>query len=96
MKHTLHIQLRAAEGAIIRALGLVERRGFRIEQVTVGEAGGDGHPVRLVVRGDRPVALLKRQLERVYDIIWVEIETAGQAAPEWTQGAGMRPVTRRT
>ncbi len=41
MKHTLHIQLRAAEGAIIRALGLVERRGFRIEQVDVGEAGGD-------------------------------------------------------
>jgi acetolactate synthase II small subunit len=96
MKHTLQIQLRATEGAIIRALGTVERRGFRLEKVTVGEAQGDGHNMQLTVSGDRPVALLKRQLERLYDIIWVEIEPTGQSAPDWTHGAGMRPATRRT
>lgn len=98
MKHTLQIQLRATEGAILRALGMVERRGFRLEQVQVGEAQGDGHAVHIMVSGDRPVALLKRQLERIYDIIWVEIETetTGSKAPNWNRGAGVRPVSRRS
>lgn len=96
MRHTLQIQLRANEGAIIRTLGTVERRGFRLEQVQVDEARGDGHEVHLTVSGDRPVALLKRQLERLYDIIWVEIEDTGDSAPKWNRGAGVRPVTGRT
>ena len=99
MKHTLQIQLRATEGAIIRTLGTVERRGFRLEQVQVGEAQGDGHDMHLVVSGDRPVALLKRQLDRLYDVIWVEIENPSEMnrgqSPKWNRGAPVRPVTRR-
>lgn len=96
MKHTLQIQLRATEGAIIRVLGMTERRGFRLEQVHVGEAQGDGHDVQLTVSGDRPVALLKRQLDRLYDVIWVEIETAGSTTPKWNRSATVRPVARRS
>ena len=38
MEHTLHIQLSSAEGAIIRALGLIERRGFTIMKCSVDES----------------------------------------------------------
>lgn len=105
MKHSLQIQIHAREGAVLRTLGLVERRGFRIEGLNVAEAQGDGHAMQLAVRSDRSIALLKRQLERLHDVIWVEIETDGPAAATLTkheltgrgaQHAGVRPVTRRS
>ncbi len=103
MRHTLHIQLRTCEGAVIRALGLIERRGFRLETVHAGEAQGDGQTLRVTVSGTRPVDLLKRQLERLYDVIWVEPDTADKSAgrsPHGTNpgmhGAGTRPLPRRT
>lgn len=104
MKHTLQIQICAREGAVLRTLGLVERRGFRIESLTVAEAQGDGHAMRLTVRSDRSIALLKRQLDRLHDVIWVEIESDGPAGDgarkhelmgRGAQHAGVRPVTRR-
>ena len=98
MKHTLHIQHRAVEGAIIRVLGLVERRGFRIERVQVGEAAGDGveacQAMRLTVAGERPVALVQRQVERLHDVMRVDIETTGPGAPQWTGAAVVRPVAQ--
>ncbi len=102
MRHTLQIQICAREGAVLRTLGMVERRGFRLESLDVAEAQGDGHAMRLTVRSDRSIALLKRQLERLHDVIWVEIETDGPPGPD-TMGQGMgqgaqstsvRPVTR--
>ena len=64
MQHTLQIQLSGAEGAIIRALGLVERRGFRIIKCSVHEADDDGQAMEVNVKSSRPGDLLKRQLER--------------------------------
>ncbi|MEE4175681.1 MAG: ACT domain-containing protein [Xanthomonadales bacterium] len=105
MKHTLQVQICAREGAVLRTLGLVERRGFRIESLNVAEAQGDGQAMRLTVRSDRSIALLKRQLERLHDVIWVEMESDGPAAGGLTkhelmgrgvQPAGVRPVTRRS
>lgn len=102
MKHTLQIQIYAREGAVLRTLGLVERRGFRIENLHLADAQGDGHNLRLTVRSDRSIALLKRQLERLHDVIWVEIATDGLPGPGITkhdmghgaQGNPVRPVTR--
>jgi len=84
MKHILHIQLRSSEGAVLRALGLMERRGFRLDACTVGEAGGDGRAMEVSVISDRPAELLKRQLERLHDVLWVELR---QPAANWAGGA---------
>ena len=102
MKHSLQIQLHAREGAVLRTLGLVERRGFRIEHLHLAEAQGDGQAMQLSVSSDRSIALLKRQIERLHDVIWVEIETDGPVMTDsgadsmgrGTQYAGVRPVTR--
>lgn len=75
MRHQLHIQLRVCEGAIIRTLGLIERRGFRLDAVTVGEAQGDGQSMDVIVSGDRSPDLLQRQIERLHDVSWVEQST---------------------
>jgi acetolactate synthase regulatory subunit len=84
--HTLQIQLRCNEGAVLRALGLMERRGYRLESCTVSEAQGDGQAMRVCVASERPGDLLKRQLERLHDVLWVEI---GQpAAGPWAGAAG--------
>jgi acetolactate synthase regulatory subunit len=100
MKHTLQIQIHAREGAVLRTLGLAERRGFRLEHLQVSEAQGDGHAMQLTVSSDRSIALLKRQLERLHDVIWVEIETESPAGANTmghgAQHAGVRPVTRRS
>ncbi len=89
MRHTLHIQLKTAEGAVLRALGLIERRGFRLETVHAREAQGDGQAMTVTVEGDRPADLLQRQLERLHDVLWVELK---QPAIRWTGRAGARPI----
>jgi acetolactate synthase regulatory subunit len=98
MKHTLQIQIHAREGAVLRTLGLVERRGFRLEHLNVAEAQGDGHAMRLAVSSDRSIRLLKRQLERLHDVMWVEIEADGLSGSDimgrGVQGNPVRPVTR--
>lgn len=108
MRHQLRIQLKTAEGAVLRALGLVERRGFRLEAVHAAEAQGDGQTLTITVSGDRPADLLRRQLERLHDVLWVEEpvvepETDRTSAP-WTNpgapntnlAAGPRRGTRRS
>ncbi len=89
MRHKLRIQLRVCEGAIIRALGLIERRGFRLDAVTVGEAQGDGQSMDVVVSGDRSPDLLQRQLERLHDVSRVAQVNNGGLEP---QNGMMRPV----
>ena len=73
MKHNFHIQLRSCEGAVLRAIGLMERRGFQLASCTVSEAQGDGQAMQVCVASERPGELLKRQLERLHDVRWVEI-----------------------
>lgn len=83
MKHTLHIQLSSVEGAVIRALGLIERRGFSLNSCSVSEADGNGRNMQVSVTSDRPGDLLKRQLERLHDVFHVELDSS------------VRPMTRR-
>lgn len=93
MDYTLHIQLSSAEGAVIRALGLMERRGFTIRQCTVGEPDGAGRELDVTVTSSRSGDLLKRQLERLHDVFFVELMPA---KPDRQPKPGIRPVTRRT
>ncbi len=92
MNNTLHIQLSSAQGAVIRALGLIERRGFSLNSCSVSKADGDGRNMEVNVSSERPGDLLKRQLERLHDVHSVEL------VPEVTNKhykPGLRPVIGR-
>ena len=91
MKYTLRIQLSSIEGAVIRALGLIERRGFSLDKCSVGEPDGNGRDMEVTVTSSRPGDLLKRQLERLHDVYHVELMPAATTSPS----TGVRPITRR-
>ena len=93
MNHTLTIKLSGAEGAVIRALGLIERRGFSLDKCSVGEIENSSRAMEVSVSSTRPGDLLKRQLERLHDVINVELKPAVEFKP---RTPGIRPVTRRT
>ena len=76
MNHTLTIQLSGSEGAVVRALGLIERRGFNLGKCSVGEADSSGRLMKVRVSSTRSGELLKRQLERLHDVFHVELKPA--------------------
>jgi acetolactate synthase regulatory subunit len=92
MNHILTIQLSGSEGAVIRALGLIERRGFSLEKCSVGEIENSCRAMEVSVSSTRPGELLKRQLERLHDVINVEIKPVAEFK---ARTPGIRPVTRR-
>jgi len=92
MNHTLRVQLSSVEGAVIRALGLIERRGFSLNKCMVGESDGTGREMEVSVTSSRPVDLLKRQLERLHDVYHVELLPTAIVNPK---KPGVRPITRR-
>ena len=91
MNHTLRIQLSSCEGAVIRALGLMERRGYSLARCFVDEAEGDGRFMEVTVTSTRPGDLLKRQLERLHDVYHVELVPAVITNPN---KPAIRPITR--
>lgn len=92
MNHTLTIQLSGSEGAVIRTLGLIERRGFSLGRCSVGETDINGRVMEVQVSSTRPGDLLKRQLERLHDVFHVELKPATASKP---RTPGIRPVSRR-
>ena len=93
MNHTLTIQLSGSEGAVIRTLGLIERRGFSLEKCSVGEIENKRRAMEVSVSSTRPGDLLKRQLERLHDVFHVELK---QSTPIRQPTTGIRPVIRST
>lgn len=91
MNHTLNIQLSGAEGAVIRTLGLIERRGFSLGSCSVGDIENNSRSMKVSVSSTRPGDLLKRQLERLHDVLHVELKPAA-IRPRTPR---IRPVTRR-
>jgi acetolactate synthase regulatory subunit len=92
MDHSLTIQLSASEGAVIRTLGLIERRGFSLGKCSISEAAATGRSMQLTVSSSRSGDLLKRQLERLHDVYSVELKPAVSIHTN----PGIRPITRRT
>ena len=90
MNHTLHIQLSSSEGAVIRALGLIERRGYTHKTCSVSESDGTGREMDVTVSSTRSGDLLKRQLERLHDVFHVELKPVAAVKP---RTSGIRPVT---
>jgi acetolactate synthase regulatory subunit len=73
MNYSLRIQLSSVEGAVIRALGLMERRGYSLNKCSVSESDGTGRNMEVSVTSTRSGDLLKRQLERLHDVYHVEL-----------------------
>ncbi|MDH3645760.1 MAG: ACT domain-containing protein [Gammaproteobacteria bacterium] len=70
MKYTLRLSVHTAEGAIIRILGLVERRGFALARVDTTSPEDNGHlDMELdVVSAERSIDVLMRQLDKLFDV----------------------------
>jgi acetolactate synthase-1/3 small subunit/acetolactate synthase II small subunit len=70
MNRTIEVGLTQAEGAIVRTLGLIERRGFVVNGVeTLADPLGGALVLRVEVgsRG-RPFDVLVRQILRLFDV----------------------------
>lgn len=71
MSQRVHLLLKRTEGALVRLLGTVQRRGFEVAAIhTYPHAEPELWRVELELsEGDRDVSLLERQLEKLYDVV---------------------------
>lgn len=72
MNGQLMVRLTRAEGALVRMLGLVERRGFVPVRILATPDGPECQRVLLTVQTDRPIEQLTHQLNKLYDVLHVE------------------------
>ena len=81
MRYRLDLVLKPAEGALVRVIGMVERRGFAPRAIS-GRPDGSGGPWRLqlVVDGQRPAETLRLQMQKIYDCESVEITAIDETA----------------
>ena len=70
MKRTIELRLARIEGAVVRTLGLIERRGFSVTAITMrGDTGPESLVLRLEVTSEgRPFDVLLRQILRLIDV----------------------------
>ena len=84
MRYRLDLVLKPVEGALVRVIGMTERRGFAPRAIQGGaDAVDDRWRLQLVVEGSRPAETLRRQLLKVYDcesVAIVALDDAAQAA----------------
>ncbi|WP_434987648.1 ACT domain-containing protein [Xanthomonas melonis] len=69
MRYRLDLVLKPAEGALVRVIGMTERRGFRpcaIQGAAYPDGSGRWH-LQLDVDSSRPPETLRLQLAKVYD-----------------------------
>lgn len=79
MNHTLRITIRRIEGAIIRIIGLVERRGFSIDSVSaIPSPCGQEMAVVIEVESERSAQVLARQVEKLFDVRAVSLQNSGE------------------
>ncbi len=81
MQYRLDLVLKPVEGALLRVIGMVERRGFApcaIQGASDVDDAGRWH-LQLLVNGDRPAETLCRQLEKIYDCESVRITAVAGA-----------------
>ncbi|CTP88247.1 acetolactate synthase [Xanthomonas translucens pv. arrhenatheri] len=82
MRYQLDLVLKPVEGALLRAIGMAERRGFAplsIRGAPAPDDAGRWH-LQMVVDGTRPGESLRLQMEKVYDCESVRV-TALDVAP---------------
>jgi acetolactate synthase II small subunit len=69
----INLTLSLSEGALVRVLGVTERRGFPLVSVAASPRKSERRlDVQLGVKSDRPVRLLINQLRKLHDVMTVE------------------------
>lgn len=100
MLDTLNIRLADSEGALVRLLGLVERRGFTVSTMEKSAAANGESTVTLGLAardGVRSMDILVRQIDRLLDVnavftpeIAAAAAGAGPASHGWRQACPPR------
>ncbi len=75
MQYQLDLVLTPAEGALLRVIGMAERRGFAPRAIAGAPNAADAGRwhLQLVVDSTRPPETLRRQIEKIYDCVSVRI-----------------------
>ena len=82
----MQIRLRPAEGSVIRTMGLAERRGFQLVSAHLQDAVGGCQLLSLVVHSPaRSIHTLKKQVERLHDVLEARIVASDAMAVADTQ-----------
>jgi acetolactate synthase II small subunit len=89
MSRTFEIELDHSEGALMRVLGTVERRGFGLVALNADKPDADSYALRLRIDGARDPDVLCRQLERLVEVRTVRLlpdpvvalQSSGDEAP---------------
>lgn len=85
MNINLTISINNAEGALIRILGTIERRGHKLLGLS-SRASSPGNDIReLLVDvncGERSPDVLMRQLDRLHDVISISRHGRSEAVPD--------------
>lgn len=71
--HALQLTVSSRDGALVRVLGLAERRGFTPVCVGVESTETGSYAMSLGVESDRPPELLARQLGRLTEVRAVKV-----------------------
>jgi acetolactate synthase II small subunit len=74
MTSSMKLQLRPSPGALLRVLGLAERRGYGLVSLEA-DCGAGLLTLFLTVRSTRPLSLFLGQLGKLHDVQQVEVLT---------------------
>ncbi|GHH60708.1 MULTISPECIES: ACT domain-containing protein [Gammaproteobacteria] len=83
MRYRLDLVIKPVDGALLRVIGMAERRGFSPCAISGSPNAADAgrwHLQLVVDGGARPAETLQRQLEKVYDCESVRITALEEAA----------------
>lgn len=75
-QHTVHITFEAQEGAMLRILGLIHRRGFEVTGIDMPqglENGCRSAAVTVEPKGAFRIEVLERQIARLYEVREVRV-----------------------
>ena len=73
MTHHLSLEVNRCEGILVRVLGLTERRGWSPVSFSSDPGPYGTLTLSLTVFGERPIELLIRQLEKLLDVLYIEL-----------------------
>jgi len=85
MSRRLEITMAASEGALIRVLGTVERRGYSLNTLHVEKTSNENMQISMEVESDRDANVLCRQLGRLYDVQNVNLQSEPENADQYVE-----------
>ncbi|UCC13522.1 MAG: ACT domain-containing protein [Gammaproteobacteria bacterium] len=82
MNHTMTLTIQRVEGALIRALGLIERRGFAVTSIDASaDEAAQQMELTIEVRSPgRSADVLARQIEKLFDVRSVDLVRTDEPA----------------